>query len=113
MRLTPATLAACYEFLRTTPPFHRWRLPPSEQIAFRIGRETRVRGWHQFGGTHRLSVSEATIVHNASLVAAMAHEMIHVYQAANRLETRGQHNADFRRRARAVCRQHGFDPGLF
>jgi len=30
--LTPATLTAAYEFLRTTPPFKGWKLPHADEV---------------------------------------------------------------------------------
>ncbi len=43
--LTPEMLRACYEFLRSTPPFRRWSLPPGDEIGFHVTRNrTRIGG---------------------------------------------------------------------
>jgi len=49
----------------------------------------------------------------ASLLAALAHEAIHLHQWFRKLDRGGEHNADFKIRARQVCRIHGFDPKTF
>jgi hypothetical protein len=113
LRLTPDMLEGAYEFLRTTPPFRRWALPPADEVEFIVGREPRCRGMHANDGTHRIMISDRNIGHTINLVATMAHEMIHVHQSERWLSTRTEHNADFHRRARLVCRHHGFDPKLF
>lgn len=112
--LTPDMLAACYDFLCTTPPFNKWNLPDSEDVVFRVGRDPKLLGWYKLDdGRHVIGISETTIGHTFSLVMVMAHEMLHLHQKDTRIETRAQHNAAFRKLARVVCRFHGFDPKLF
>jgi hypothetical protein len=44
----------------------------------------------------------------------MAHEMIHQHQQRQRTDTPNtEHNAEFMRLARAVCRHHGWDEKEF
>jgi hypothetical protein len=116
LRLSPAILASVYEALRVCPPFRRWKLPPADAIKFRVmnystheGHYTRVVRTDR----HEIGVSGVRIGHFDSLAIVMGHEMIHLYQAVAKLETRGEHNADFRRRAALVCKTLGFDPRLF
>jgi hypothetical protein len=44
----------------------------------------------------------------------MAHEMVHLHQRENKLETsRVSHDAMFKKFALDICEIHGFDPHLF
>ena len=118
LRLTPNMLRGAYDFLRTTQPFHRWKLPPGELVEFRVVAKPDERGWHTRSITvarhHIIGVSKASIAHSDSLIMVMAHEMVHVRQSDRGTETSNtMHNAEFRRLAKVVCRHHGFDPLLF
>ncbi len=118
LHLTPDMLRGAYDFLRTTQPFHRWRLPLGEAVEFRIVAMVDARGWHIRSTTldsrHVVGVSRACIGRADSLVMAMAHEMVHVHQSERGTDTQNtMHNAEFRHLAKLVCRHHGFDPLLF
>lgn len=110
-------LAASYDFLRTTPPFRAWRLPPSDEIELNvISLRDREGEYTRYCGTseHIIGISGTRIGHTDSLIAVMAHEMIHLKQAISKTETKGtMHNAEFRQLAQAACRAHGWDPKLF
>src|SRR5262245_37502604 len=109
--ISKATLTAAYELLRTTPPFLGWKLPDSNAIDFAVLRD-RTRFGDCDGETIRISASRHGQL--ASLLATVAHEMIHLHQMRKKLETANtEHNAEFRRRAARVCRAHGFDPKAF
>lgn len=115
--LTPETLAAGYDFLRSTRPFKGWRLPHSDDIEFRVTREGGEMGhYNRYAGTdhHWIAMSEKNLAHTNSLLMFLGHEMIHLKQAIAKTETKNtQHNAEFHRLARNVCRAHGFDPKMF
>ena len=114
LRLTPDLLAASYALLRLTMPFSRWGLPPPEKIEFRIRRDHAKIGKHLYrDGAHLITVSSACVGHLPTLVRAMAHEMVHAYQAERGTNGRAVHNAEFRLLASRVCRWHGFDPAEF
>jgi hypothetical protein len=115
LRITPERLAAVYDMLRAWPPFHAWRMPPSSEVKFRVSKTRQwYAAWWIEGVRHHIEVSEKKHGHLASVVASMAHEMLHVYQRIARTETRGvEHNAEFIRLAKRVCAIHGFDPGQF
>jgi len=109
--ITTATLIAAYELLRTTPPFIGWKLPDAGKIEFAVLRDRST-----FGDCdgETLRVSSGRHGHLTTLLATVAHEMIHLHQMRRRLETPNtEHNADFRKRAARVCRLHGFDPKVF
>jgi hypothetical protein len=110
--LTPATLAAAYDYLCTTPPFLRWNMPDSEEVVFRVGTTKRWRGWYKrdTAGRHVISLSRGCIGHTHGLFQTMAHEMVHLHQGHVKMETAGaEHNAAFHRLAVQVCKAHGWD----
>lgn len=115
--LTPEMLAAAYDFLRTTPPFRGWRLPHSDAIELSVGcQRDREAHYSRYLRTsdHIIVVSSTRVGHTNTLLAAIAHEMIHLHQATTKHETSGvMHNADFRKHARTVCRWHGWDAKSF
>lgn len=115
--LTPHILEASYEYLRATPPFRSWRLPKGREVKFHVLRTKQFEGDHTTylrEGGHIIRVSSGKIGHTGSLMAVMAHEMIHAYQARRKTETANTvHNAEFHRLAARVCKLHGFDLKLF
>ena len=109
--ITEVMLIAAYELLRTTPPFLGWKLPHPGTIEFAVLRDRTTYGDCD-GET--LRVSSGRHGHLTTLLATVAHEMIHLHQMRRKLETSNtEHNADFRKRAARVCRLHGFDPKVF
>jgi len=109
--ITKDTLMAAYELLRTTPPFLGWKLPDAGEIDFAV-----LRGRTTYGDCdgETIRASSGCNGHLPTLLATVAHEMIHLHQMRRRLETpKTEHNADFRKRAARVCRLHGFDPKVF
>jgi predicted SprT family Zn-dependent metalloprotease len=116
LRLSPEILRAAYDFLRATPPFKRWKLPPPEFVEFSVNKAADTHGDYVLSanGTHRIRLSETLIGHTASLMCVMAHEMIHLHQAeAGTLRPKAHHGAEFKRLAARVCKLHGFDPKAF
>ncbi len=116
MKLTPAVLEAAYDFLQATPPFRRWRMPPGVEVTFRVGRRGDELGsyqWDPQAGLHVIGISAKCIGRTESLVMVMAHEMVHLYQRQRGTFTSANHNAEFCRLGKLVCRHHGFDPLLF
>ena len=112
LRLTPDMLAAAYEFLRTTEPFRRWRLPEAYDVGFAVVRDARM--FADFGmenGIPVIRVSEVKNGFTVTLLASVAHEMCHLRQEA--VGDRSHHGAKFKRMAAQVCRAHGFDLKTF
>lgn len=104
LHLTPEVLAAAYTFLRATRPFVRWRLPPAHDVKFRVTRSMTEAGYCK-GDT--IGVSAACTAHTTSLLATMAHEMIHMH--LDKKKVRKHHGPEFHRAAEMVSREHGFD----
>jgi hypothetical protein len=118
LRLTPRTLEAAYDYLRSTPPFDRWSMPPGGDVKFKVGRTRHKFGWYQWDGSrHTITASSGTIGYSGTLLSLIAHEMIHLHLEATGQENRtgdtSHHNAAFKRYAAQVCRLHGFDPKAF
>jgi hypothetical protein len=110
--ITPELLRASYDFLCATPPLERWDLPRGEDVVFKVTRSRKTQGDHLLlNGVHTIRVSCVKVGHTASLLALMAHEMVHV--ACDLKGVRSEHGASFRKRAKMVCRYHGFDPAEF
>jgi len=114
LRLTPDTLRAAWDYLRTTPPFCRWSLPPGEEVEFHVSRTYPAVGEHRAirRKRHQVWVSERRVKSTLLLMTTMAHEAIHAAQDIAGTTTPGaEHNADFQRRWDLVARHHIFDPG--
>lgn len=116
--LTPDMVAAVYECLRQFPPFSSWKLPPAEEVEFRVSNQPNSMGeYTRYARTvdHIVIVSSLTIGHFATLASVVAHEMVHLKQALDGTEPSraGGHNAEFRRLAKQVCKIHGWDCKAF
>ena len=112
LRLTPAKLAAAYDFLRATEPFRGWNMPPSHAVKFRVVRDPKM--FADFGmerGMPVIRISEAKNGHTATLLVTMAHECIHLRQQL--VGDREHHGARFKRMVARVCRIHGWDERSF
>lgn len=104
LELTPQVLAAAYGYLRATRPFNRWRLPPPHDIKFVVTVSDDEAGWCR---GREIGISKRLNSHTNTVLAILAHEMIHLYLTAKGV--RQIHGADFKRCAKRVCAQHGFD----
>lgn len=116
LRLTPDMLVAAYDFLRVTDPFCRWRLPESDDLAFRVASARNCAGWFKTmpGAMDEIAISRRCVSSPASLLPVMAHEMIHLYQHRKKtVSRRAEHNAEFHRLARLVCKRLTFDYAAF
>jgi hypothetical protein len=116
--LTPETLAASYEYLRTTPPFSKWNLPDAEDVKFSVGKALDCFAHYQWDGTrHTITVSSRATGYTMTLITSMSHEMVHLHLWETKQESKRSgprhHNAAFKRYAAQVCKYHGFDPKAF
>lgn len=117
LRLTHENLPAAYEYLRACEPFDKMRLPEADEVGFSVTRH-KDRYGHTVGFQRSteatIGISEVCVGSTLKLHETMSHEMLHLYQHLRRTETPGvQHNAEFKRLARIVCRIHVFDPKSF
>ena len=109
MRVTPKRARAAYDFLRQFPPFCHWGLP--SQIAIRVGRSrTEFGSYDNPGNVHTITVSRELVQSFHGLLVLMAHEIVHLSQRIDRTDdNRTQHNREWVRKARRVCRALGWD----
>jgi hypothetical protein len=123
MHITPEMCRAAYEYLRTTPPFKRWKLPDGDEVEFFVDLQKKPRHKDQLvahidyfkDGRFRITV---TLWNDTTdlLMHTMAHEMCHMRQAVLKpMDRNGSygHGKDFQKMADQVCRQHGFNRDLF
>lgn len=114
MQLTSEQVAATYDCLRLQPPFNRLKLPEVTGITFKITHHKDRQGHytHTVGGDdHEIAVSAYWVGHFNTLLQVVAHEMLHLWQRTRRTTPKGdvQHNAEFRRLAKRVCKAFGWD----
>ena len=106
-------MAAVYDCLRAFPPFSRMKLPAADAIEFHVTRHTDRFGHYtrvQRSEQHELAVSTRHVGAWDTLVLTVAHEMIHLYQGVKKSDNSNtQHNAEFRKIARQVCRRFAWD----
>lgn len=109
LRLRRDAIAAAYEYLRASDPFRNWRLPASSEIRFRIVRDPKMfADFTARGSIYTIRISAARNGHTNTLMATLAHEMIHLRQELT--GDREKHGPRFQRMASRVCAVHGFDP---
>lgn len=111
--LTPATLEAAYEYLRTTPPFSSWSLPDGDEVKFSVVKSRKHFAHYRWDGTHHtIAVSSNAVGLTATLIEKMGHEMIHLHLEEAGMESRGTENTHgvwFRKFAVEACAVHGWD----
>lgn len=114
MNVTPKVLKSSYFHLRELKPFNRWYLPEASEVSFGIltGTDHAV---YMLDRKHRIEVNADTHTTHEQILMSVAHEMIHLRQnELGRLPvTRNPHNADFRRMARQICHEFGWDVQIF
>lgn len=112
MHITPDMLEKAYEYLRSTPPFRRWGLPRGDEVEFHVMNKRQVRGdCRAAKDRHIIRLSAHNIGRTESLMAVLAHEMVHVH--CDLRGVKAAHGREFLKFAAQVCREHGFDEKLF
>lgn len=94
-----------------------WKLPHADAIIFTVNKHPTCLGTYQYGPgeRHEITCSMRNVGHTDTLLRTVGHEMVHLYQLLQGTDGRGntQHNRDFERLAKRVCRYHGWDEKLF
>lgn len=114
--LTEETLRAAYAYLDTTPPFSEWNLPDADDVHFRVTKSDLYLGMYENDGSrHTIIISERKVGHTKTLMAVMAHEMVHLHQLQSGMfkKNGNHHDSVFRKLGEQVSRVHGFDPKEF
>ena len=117
MTLTEEMLRRCYEFLCSTDPFVKWNLPDSEDVRFILRRTKTSRGMYAQhyveGDRNTIEISQGKHGHINTLLATMAHEMVHLHMWEAGMAGNAEHGKAFYRIANQVCKSHGYDPKAF
>lgn len=117
LHLTRPLLRATYEYLRETKPFVDWNLPEGDDVAFRVMKNKKLLGLFQVWDDEpnlRIKISEYTVGHTVTLMATMAHEMVHLFMHLTEQDLyEPDHGPTFAALGKLVCDEHGFDPKLF
>lgn len=113
MHLTPEILKASYDYLKTTPPFKRWGLPDGDEISWVVTGKKKVEGLctQYANGRFIIEISGTLIKATDTLMATMAHEIIHI--RCFMLGVKAKHGYEFNKLAKSVCNQHGWRFELF
>jgi len=109
MTPTANNLEAMYLMLCQMKPFSYWELPNTAEINFVITNEEDAYGSYVFDDDiHIITISKAKCSHFETILKTLAHEMIHM----KRFKTKhwDKHDAVFRRYAKSIADEFGFDP---
>ena len=115
MHITPAIISAAYEYIRSVPPANEWKLPPAEQVEFRVTRDKNNLGQHttyRWTKEHIIYLSSAGICHTDTLLKVLAHEMVHAALAQEGNHSQG-HGRAFIAKTLSICASHGWDARAF
>jgi hypothetical protein len=107
--VTPARLRAIYTMLLHMPPFIRWQMPHPDTVKFYLVHDPKING--EYSHPHRIGINPETCSDLPHIERVMAHEMVHMRQEliGRRPATKDdQHNREFYRLARIVCRNLGY-----
>jgi hypothetical protein len=110
--LTPEMVESAYEFLKTTPPFNRWKLVPADEVAFHVTSARDYMGRYDFDGkSHSISISMRMVGHTDTLFRTLAHEVVHMRQVLRGIRPAVlPHNGEFKKMTARIAKYHGFDP---
>lgn len=120
--LTAEMLRLAYRLLAESPPFRDWNLPDSHDVRF-VVTKSRITSGHykewkrgRVFAEHEIGISNRCVGTMHNLIAIMAHEMVHLYQAISSPRTdspKAEHNTAFLRLADLVTVYHHFDRKMF
>ena len=122
LRLTPRNLEAAYEYLITTAPFNKWKLPDADDLEFHVTSDKKRYGHLQavtdtkYTKTANKLVIALSGIHSKTthtIMETMAHECCHLKRFLEGGHKAMTHGPRFKKLARAVCKAHGFDIRTF
>jgi hypothetical protein len=109
MTPTPKTLEAMYLMLCQLKPISSWDMPNTGLIDFVVTDEEDAYGTYCYDNDiHVITISKAKCSHFETILKTLAHEMIHMKRF--RSIHWDKHDAIFRRYAKQVADEFGFDP---
>ena len=112
MRITSTLLRDTYISLCKCHPFNKWDMPPAELCQFIVNNDDDAMGTYIHNDEkefpHRITVSRKRVSFYTTLVATLAHEMIHASRWRGNWD---KHDNMFRKRAAQISKEFGsFDP---
>jgi hypothetical protein len=110
---TPDMLAHCYDMvIASSRTLKSWKLPPSEDIKFKITNHKDRFAHHEVvGGVHILAFSACYVSRFETLISTMVHEIIHVHQDQAGLPRAD--NKHFSKLADKLCKELELDRATF
>lgn len=108
LKVSEGLLRAAFEFVRATDPKFWRKLPPADEVDFRV-----IKTKTHFGDCdgEALRVSSAKHAHSVTVIATVAHEMAHMLDFIEGGD--GSHGARFHKFARRICKVNGIDHKAF
>lgn len=110
MKLTASKLRLLYIALCQFPPFQGRKMPPPEEIDFRLSRSTRMFGSYDTGcDGHEITISTAMCKTLPCVIETLLHEMVHLSLEKAGASNHSDHDAEFNRLAATVCNELGYN----
>lgn len=117
MHIDHDDMVHAYDWLRSKPPFKRWKLPHSDDVEFHcVPLAADAQAEHYVRSDNERHVFRLNPKRHRtifSVTQTMAHEMCHMREYQLGYRRKGCHGWMFHRLADQVCRHHGFDRGQF
>lgn len=111
MKLTPSILRNLYSAIYCMKPMDRWAMPLPEEIHFIVDKDPQVMGSYMYDDgekyEHIITISSARCGHLDTVIRVLCHECIHMSRHKSHRWT--HHDNEFRRRAKAISSELGFD----
>lgn len=112
--ITPHMMEAGYDYLRTTPPFRGWHMPPAEEVTFHVfAGHIHGADYLKTAQGHRIRMNSNWVGSTQSLMKNLMHEMVHLHLEIACPTDQAHHGQRFKRKAALVCRYHCLDPKTF
>ncbi len=107
MKITSDDLSKIYDLLVVLPPFKSLNLPCSATVAFEVNRSRMMQGEYD-GDPHTIKVSSFFCETWNDVIETVAHEMVHLVCERSGHHNHPDHDKQFRKLAREVCKQFGW-----
>ena len=110
--LSPEMIRAAYAYCHVSPPFRRWKLPDADAIRVEIiTPRLHAAQCVAEGGRYTVRVAHNHVYETDMLILSVAHEICHI--ASDIAGEEWGHGAPFLKRAKLVCKYHGWNEEQF
>ena len=107
MKPTESDLFAAYQYLSALKPFSAWNLPSSQSVEFEVNRSQMLQGEYS-PDPHTIKVSAEHCKTQIAVLETVAHEMVHLALEQSGGYGHLNHDEDFLKHAKAVCKAFGW-----